>query len=84
MYNKFVALVGVYEGCNYFNLKVKNKSNQDYSLNWNNSYFLYNKQTNRAFYFAGINYSEANNNKPNNIILSQSKISKEIYPAYLL
>ncbi|MDA9818084.1 hypothetical protein N9C35_03495 [Flavobacteriaceae bacterium] len=71
--------------CDYFTLTIKNKSNKDFYIDWNKSFYLMNNQSKGTFYFEGIKHSEANStNKPNDVIISKNTMQRIIYPAYLL
>lgn len=69
--------------CDHFTLKVKNNSSQDYFIDWNNTYYLKNGQSSGGFYFSGIVIKDRNNPKPDDVILAESIITKEIYPTAL-
>ena len=69
--------------CDHFTLSVKNKSSQDYFIDWNNTYYLKNGQSSGGFYFPGIVIKDRNNPKSDDVILAESTITKEIYPTIL-
>lgn len=69
--------------CNHFVLTINNKTKENYFIDWNNTYFLNNKQVRGGFYFEGIIIKDRNQSKPNELILPDSASIKRIYPNVL-
>lgn len=63
-----------------FDLTIKNKTNKDIKLIWDETFFIENGSTNGKFMFAGVRYVNRDDSKTPDIILANSTFTKEVYP----
>lgn len=77
-----IGIIDTYyaEGVNSFNLEVKNKTNKDMKLIWDETYFLEKGNASGRFMFAGIKYSEREKSNLPDLILSNNTYTKYILP----
>ena len=68
------------KGYTSFILTIKNKSNGDIKLSWNESYFLEKSEARGGFMFEGVKYADREGAKPDALILSKSTLTRQIFP----
>jgi len=66
--------------CKNFTLTIKNKSNKDFFIDWNKSYYLHNNQAQGGFYFNGVVIKDRAQRKANALLLAKSNYMEMIYP----
>ena len=66
-----------------FDLKITNKTNEDFELIWDKTHYLFQGQTSGGFYFEGIFYRDVNEHKQNDIIFNKQTLQKLIFPSCL-
>jgi len=85
-YDITITPIGYRDGSGFygFDLKITNKTNEDFELIWDKTYYLLHGQTSGGFYFGGIFYREVNEHKQNDIIFSKQTFQNLISPSCLV
>jgi hypothetical protein len=67
-----------------FILFLRNKTNKELEIIWDNTFFIYNGQKDGNFMFEGIIHEDRNKPKPTDIVSPRSTFTKKIWPNSLV
>lgn len=66
--------------CKFFELTLKNKTEETVEIDWNRSYYINNGRADGGLYFDGIVVAQRNNPRAPDIILPNSSFQKKLAP----
>lgn len=82
--NVLISPVCTGYGCEYFLLDLKNTTEFDVEVDWNNTLYIRNGQTSGGFMYEGIVYSQRNGTRAADVIFPGNNLRKVIYPNNLV